>query len=272
MPFLAPGEFERVRPLAPPAHLAGHMAFVHSVLDGEMDGHVLADRRDAPRSAVVCNDSGFWLAIGEADRRLVAANVPELLGRIAEPTVLLATTPAWSAALGAIFGRAGEARPERALSRKEFHFRPAAVPAPPPVPSGYRVVAIDAQIAGEFDGRVDPWVVRIWGGPEEFARRCFGTAIMRDGQVASFCTACAIGGPPGAIEAEIEIGTTEGERQRSLATIAALAFFEQCRARGLTPAWTCAADNVASAKLAARLGFQEFREVAAYSLSNNYGA
>jgi RimJ/RimL family protein N-acetyltransferase len=77
---------------------------------------------------------------------------------------------------------------------------------------------------------------------------------------------CAVAGPPRAVEAEIEIGTDAAHRQKGLSVIAAVAFFEQCRERGVIPAWTCDSKNLPSQRTAARLGFRKFRDVMGFRM------
>jgi len=256
---LTADHFDRAMPLVPANREAGHMAFVHSVLTGSMPGRAFVDSARAPRSAMVLNDSGFHFAIGDAPADLGAEALRPVVEAVSgEYGTLWATTAAWRAALGPLLVERG--------TRKEFHAPEGPLPRAPVLPKGYRVVVIDEAIAAKFGGGTDPWVIRIWGGAERFVEQCFGFAIMDGDTLASFCTACALGGPPGAVEAEIEIGTDPRYRQRSLATRVALAFMTECRARGLVPAWTCQSTNEASDRLARRLGFTFFREVTGYAV------
>lgn len=230
------------------------MTFVHAVIEGAMPGKVFVDDSEQPRTAVVCNDSGWCFVLGDVRRDLVATTMPELLEALTdEPTALFATTPEWQDALDPLF--------ERRIFRNEYHFKGLSRGTDAP-PAGFTLVPLDARIAAMFEGRVDPWVVRIWGGPERFAEQAFGFAVMRAGELAAFCTACAIGGG----EAEVEIGTAEDWRRLGLATVAGAAFIRECGRRGLRPAWTCLADNEPSLRTAARLGFTFFRQVTGYPL------
>jgi GNAT superfamily N-acetyltransferase len=258
MERLSPPEFERLRPLVPHPHAAGHMAFVHSVIDGTMAGVAFADRADAPRSAIVCNEGGFWHAIGEPKAQLAREAAGELPGLVRYPgTAVWASTPAWDAALGEVF----------AVRRERLEFMaPEGFPARRALPERFHVVPIDAAIAAKFEGAVDPWVVAVWGGPEGFAERAFGFAVMDGDRLASFCCPCAVGGPEGLIEAEVEVGTSDAYRRMGLARAASIEYFEECQRRGLVPSWTCAADNSASHRLALSLGFRLARSVGGYAI------
>ncbi len=253
--------YARVLPLVPSHHQAGHMAFVHAVLNGQQRGTVYVDDARQPASALVFNHSGFAFALGKARPDLVGPLLPEIVAQpwaTAEPTGLWATSPEWGPALAPFF--------TEQRSRDEFHFEPPS-PLPEPVlPPGYAFCEMDAAVAGTLAPGLDPWVVRIWGGEAAYVRDAFGTGVTFGGKLVAMCTVCAIAGFPGAIEAEIEIGTDAEHRRKGLAKAAALRFFRQCQDRGLLPAWTCDSLNEPSQRTAAALGFREFRKVAGFPI------
>jgi RimJ/RimL family protein N-acetyltransferase len=259
---LAAGELGRLRALVPPHHRAGHMAFVHAIIDGLQPGTVFVDDVAAPRSALAFNHSGFAFALGQPRADLVAPMWPELGLQpwlTAERTSLWCTEPGWQSALRPLFGE-----PQ---SRDEFHFDWRRAPVAAPMPYGYRLAPLDAELAARWGEGLDPWVVRIWGGAARFAARAFGTGVLFGDALVAICTVCAVAGHPGAVEAEIEIGTDPQHRRQGLAVAAAVAFFEQCRERDVLPAWTCASSNLASQLAAARLGFRKFRKVAGFRMA-----
>lgn len=257
MEELEPAEYERIRPLVPSRDDAGHMTFVHALVDGRMPGRILADRRAAPRTALALHGSGFLFAIGEPAPDAIDGAIPALLAREArlESPALWATSRLWENALDGVF--------ELRTTRKEFAHAPGPrSPATAPLPRAHRVVPIDERIATRFGHALDDWIVRAWGGAAALVERSFGFVVMAGDEPVSFCAACAIGGG----EAEIEIGTAPRARRRGLATHAALAFIAECERRGLVPAWTCAAANQPSDHLARRLGFRPVRHVSGYPI------
>ncbi|MGE5597012.1 MAG: GNAT family N-acetyltransferase [Hyphomicrobiales bacterium] len=266
MQRLEPSQYDRVRPLVPSHHEAGHTAFVWAVLNGAMPGDVFADDPANPKSAIVANECDFWFALGEPRADLVARIVPELLAIIPErnASALWCTAPGWDAALAPLFPEVSR--------RKEFHYRPdLARVREMPLPDGLELRPMTAGLAARIRRQhLDPWVTEIYGGPEGLERRSFGwMAVDGSGDPVSMCIACGIGGPDGAVEAEIEVGTDDRYRRRDLATAVALAFIADCKERGLIPAWTCASGNEPSARLARRLGFVEFREVTGFELDRD---
>jgi hypothetical protein len=237
------------------------MAFAHAVIEGSMPGFVLVDDAAAPTCAFVCNLTGFWLALGAPDPDFTRAAVPGLVARCPAKTAtgLWAPTRAWESALSPYLLKKNW--------RTEFHFDVASLPpSPAPAPPGLSLVPIDAAVAAGFGAGLDPWVIEIWGGPEEFAKRSFGFALVDDGRPVSFCAACAIQQRGNPREVEVEIGTDPAYRERRLGNIVGRAFVAECRRRHFLPAWTCGADNVPSERLAARLGFTPARRIAGFAL------
>ena len=235
------------------------MAFVHAVIEGSMPGAVWVDNTARPRWAIACNLSGFWFALGEAPASLTLLELGPVVARrpADEPTALWAVTESWRAVLLPLFATSA--------TRDEFVYAPASGGIRPVLPGEFKMRPIDAAIARQFGGGTDPWVVKIWGGPEEFAKRTFGTAILHEEALVSFCTACAVG--PGADpEAEVEIGTAPEFRERGLAVIAGNAFIDECARRGMRPAWTCSSENIPSAHTARRLGFRPLRTITGFSI------
>jgi RimJ/RimL family protein N-acetyltransferase len=257
MEELPASERRRILPLVPAVEQAGHMAFVHAVLERRMPGRVLVDDVAAPRTALVLTASGFHFALGEPDATAVDSAIPGLLereGSVAS-AALWATSRAWESALDRVFA----AR----VTRKEFERDGTPrVDDLPALSANHRLAPLDAAVAARLADSVDDWLLRAWGGIGPFVEQAFGVAILRGEEIASFCAACALGGG----EAEVEVGTAPRHRRRGLATHAALAFFSSCERRGLRPAWTCASGNVPSERLARRLGFRPVRYVAGYPL------
>jgi GNAT superfamily N-acetyltransferase len=256
---LHPADYPRIGPLLPSSG-AGHVAFIRALLEDRAHGAVLVDDLVRPRTALACNANGFWFALGRPDAAMVDEAVPQLLHHSQlrhEPGTLFATSAAWSGALNPLF--------RHAELRNEYGAPPPRTPlAPFPAPPAYAVTPLDASLAATLADRgLDPWVVRIFGGPAGFERRSFGAAVLYRGRVVAFSAACAIGGG----EAEVEIGTVREHRRRGLAMVAYDAFARMCERQGLRPAWSCSAANTPPVQMAAAIGFPLLRTVTGYPVT-----
>jgi RimJ/RimL family protein N-acetyltransferase len=255
-------EYPAVLPFVRQSEAKSHMALVHTLLEGRQRGIIFVDRVARPETVLVCPVSGFCFLFGDVRRGCFERFLPRLLAEhLPDQAAVFATSAAWRETLDGLL--------IRKITRIGFEFHPAATNSPvaaEPLPSGFALEPLDATVMEKWSRGIDPWVIRIWGGPESFAASVFGMAVMTEGRIVSFCTACAIGGG----EAEAEVGTVPELRGRGLATRAARAFIAQCREHGLRPAWNCVAGNAASAALARRLGFVELEELPGYLLDRGY--
>ncbi len=254
------GDFGRYKNLIPSSREAGHGAFGHAVLDGTLPGTVFASGTAEARSAIICPEAGFFFAYGAGDRDL-AIEVRDWATATRKQGgnwPVWASNDAWAETLAPLA--------HAYQSRHEYHF--AGLPTEESVvAAGYELKPLDTSLLAQFEGKVDPWVIGVWGGPEEMIQKAIGYAAVRTGEFAAFCTMCAIGGRLGEIEAEIEIGTAAAARRQGLAVACGRAFIKDCLSRGIQPAWTCDAANVASIASAAKLGFVQFRTIRGFVLT-----
>lgn len=241
---------ERARALLEGVEIRSHLALAYALVEGRQGGIIFVDRVRRPRRAIYCGDSGFWFVAGEPDRSFLEEFV---LPPIEVVTALYATSRGWAGILDSLYGEPVRRRGFTSEGARARHTE---------LPEGFALLPLDARLAARFSEGVDPWVLGVWGGVARFARESFGYGVVHDGEVVSIGTSCAIGGG----EAEMEVGTDPRFRQMGLALAACSAFIDESRRRGLEPAWSCAEANVASAKLAAKLGFREIELIRGYAV------
>jgi len=265
MQILPQQQIDRAAALVQSSGMLGHLALVYEVIEGRMPGTVYVDDIARPHTALVCNDNGFFFAFGSPDARLIAPVVNAWWGDDARAIngALFGATSAWDDPLRDLFG------PLDALPVTRLSFELHAPPPRLPVPAGFELQAIDEHIAESIlDGSgtggygIDPWFINIAGGARAYAALGLGLALTNGGQVASLCGVCGMGGG----EVELELGTVPAYRGHGLAGVVSAAFIEQCRARGLAPAYSCDAENAPSIHVAHRLGFAEMETIRGYKL------
>lgn len=126
--------------------------------------------------------------------------------------------------------------------------------APDPFPAGdylvRRLEPVDASCLSKF-GPETAWISKIWGGPSGLAASGFGWGVFVSGQLAS--VACT--GFLGDTFEDIGIVTEPEFRGLGLGPVCALALCDDIKARGHRPSWTTSPNNLASVRVAQKLGF-----------------
>jgi RimJ/RimL family protein N-acetyltransferase len=103
-------------------------------------------------------------------------------------------------------------------------------------------------------------IQQIWPTVDRFVKFGFGFSLVTDKQAVCWCTAeymskhkCGIG-----------IETIRDYQNIGLATSAASAFVDHREAKGIEPHWECNAENLASRRVAEKVGFVKEREYRVY--------
>lgn len=263
----------QARALIEAGGLHGHTSLAHAVLEDHQPGALILDHPDQPRTALIFNDNGFLFAFGAPDADLTSAALTEVpnLPIDRQGMGIFATSPAWEELLAGLL-------PDRLRQKRlGFRWQPDAGHPPPNwrerIPPELALAPIDEPLAhsivdgtGTQDYGIDPWFIRIAGGPAAYAALGLGLALVESAtrQIASICGICALGNG----EAELEVGTTFGYRGRGLATLVSAAFLEQAVAQGWQPAYTCDSENLPSIAVARKLGFVKIDEITGFVLSS----
>jgi len=182
---------------------------------------------------------------------LVSAELrPQALAQGAPYFRVHATTQAVTAALPAIFGGVA-LHPHPAYLYVD---RGAPLPDAPPKLSGLTLRPIDRDLLGQDDlahvEDVRGEIRWMWPSEDRFDAVGFGVAALIPGAIAGWCTAEYVG--PDACG--VGVATAPDYRRAGVATATAVAFLRTARARGLTAYWECSQANLASTRLAEKLG------------------
>lgn len=124
----------------------------------------------------------------------------------------------------------------------------------PILPLGYRICEIDKELLDKISGNITPSFS--WNNSAEFLKKGKGYCIIDGETVAAWAFTAAIS------EEEIDIGIeTKSEYQRlGLAAIAAEKMIQYSFNQHKRPVWACHSNNIASQKLAEKLGFVKTHE------------
>jgi RimJ/RimL family protein N-acetyltransferase len=123
-----------------------------------------------------------------------------------------------------------------------------------PLPAGYSISPRDTDLlkqSPDFEMTIDSFETI-----ENVMKYTRGVVILHSGKVV--CEAAT--GAPTHGRIEIGVNTAESHRQRGLATIACAHLIEACEGHGYSTWWDCAKQNIPSANLARKLGYQNEKE------------
>ena len=252
-----PKRYARLRPVF--SGLSHHLA-IQAIIEGHTPAWVYADDPEAPCTAWMWDLQGEMYVAGTADRAAINRAlgslitdrvVPHARGRGIPGVALFYDTPAWETALESILPGLN---PEKAARRTYTFARPAidwyaALPAgsvPRRLDEGWlarRDVANAEHLAG--------WVDSFWHSHAEFVRHSFGFALLDGNTVASWCLGVFASGS----QVELAVATMPSYRGQGYATAVAARSVAFCAEQGLTPHWHCWDDNVASWRVAEKIGF-----------------
>ncbi len=249
---LAINEFPQVLSLY--AASEGRFPLISAVIQGKQRGQIFADKREAPRFALVVSDFGFTLAFGAFDSQAVK-EVFEVLGHasLLKPRYLLWYHPpaAWQHLLDRLVPVRVRRRTRIRLNFLED--RALWLGQPVILPPGYSCEPLSRELIPRIEKFGVQIGSRFWSSVDDFLSRGFGACVIGDGEVRSLCYAAVV------IDglAEIDVATEQSFRGHGLATLATQCFIRECILRGVLPTWDCFDYNAGSLKLALKLGFEK---------------
>ncbi|BET65948.1 hypothetical protein ASA1KI_08660 [Opitutales bacterium ASA1] len=239
---LQPEQFGELRDffvVAPP-----NAPMLHAFFDGRSPGRAFVDRAERPTACVVAMNYSFVFfggrPSGDFVRQALAYLRRDQFLHVVWPTGKPPKQPA----------------PDHAVERIEFRqridFAGARLrEAQQRMPAGARVARIDAKLLERCLWREE--AVLAAGSWSEFLLHGFGFCLLLGEQIVAEAYSCFWG-----LE-RVEIATiTHGEhRGRGYAGVVCAHLIDACEKVGFSTYWSCDADNVASRRLAARLGFAD---------------
>lgn len=220
-----------------------------SIAQKTQAGDVFADSEGDFRSVLFWHCSGFAFLAGEAQEAFlddVFALLTDQSRRNPRRFVLLTDD---RQAEQFLFSKGGVDRQRRALFAYGQKPPPAAS-----LPVGYEWREMDGELSARIQGRVVPAL--FWQRPEDFLERGKGFCIVRGGDIAAWAFSAAVSGR----QIDIGVETHPAHQRLGLAAAAAGKMVQYALEQGKEPVWACHCANLASGKLAEKLGFSKVSE------------
>jgi RimJ/RimL family protein N-acetyltransferase len=260
---LEPSHFSITRPLFDP-YLQDPL--LYTVLEGRRNGRVFVDDPGNPKICFIWTNSECAYLLGkECDAQLNSALHQLLVEEI------IPATKATGRDYLSLFPFPNAIAPdlERALRDllplqtpvSTYSFNPEAFSTrrvkSDALPSGFRLKVIDAEILQDPDNTyLAEEVTFYWGSIDAFPQG-LGHCVLHGDSLVSWCYVQAVG----AERQTVDVWTAPQHRRKGLGTAVASAFIMRCLAEGHIPFWLNDESNVASRKLAERLGFEVQRDI-----------
>lgn len=122
------------------------------------------------------------------------------------------------------------------------------------LPDGFRLCEIDSELLTKLNGNITPFFS--WDCPDSFLEKGRGYCIVDGNKAASWAFTAAISSK----EIDIGIETNSKYRRLGLAEVVAEKMIHYCFEQRKKPVWACHCNNIASQKLAEKLGFVQTSE------------
>lgn len=122
------------------------------------------------------------------------------------------------------------------------------------LPANYKLCEINKELLDKINGNITP--LFSWNNPSEFLKKGKGYCIVEGDDIAAWAFTAAVS------EEEIDIGIETDIKYRSLGlgTIVAEKMIQYSFRQHKRPVWACHSNNMASQKLAEKLGFVKTSE------------
>lgn len=259
-------DFAKVAPLV--EEVPFNTLFARAVLARMVRGRVLVDQVPSPTVCVIVHKYGLSLLGGSPNNDVFNHGLRGFLRNDAlnhgSAKWLLSYPGAWESTLRALLGEdlaaaslfeSGKTDPDPTprkvllTERVNFRYRGVAPRKSRELPPGFALRRIDSGLFDAISGTVVPRF--FWDSAASFLDAGLGFALMAGGEVAS------VGFSAFVIDRRLELGveTSPRYRGRGLSVYPAHALIDHCLSHGYEPVWACRKENVASFRLALKLGF-----------------
>lgn len=224
--------------------------FVYSVLDKVIKGKVFID--DSNRTALVGTDSGIFVVVGDTNNNRFNFFLSEyFVGRKNENKrfTLFSPSKEWDITIKELLEHELREVNRYSFQLNESKFSKLLIKE---VPEGFSLRKTDGEVIRNSQDFNDAYLNEYWSSPSNFLEKGFGYCITNHNNLASECVSIFASTQA----AEMDIVTQNRYRGLGLGQIVAQKFILKCIEDQKTPRWDCDVNNIASIKLAEKLGFE----------------
>jgi len=227
-------------------------AYPYSIVESRQHGRIFVDNVESPNTVLFWHYCGFAYLVGDTDNNDFNFNLCRLLSGEFEDNqrrlILHINDNKWNEQIIDIMKNMGNI-----YSNERYIFRFDKVQHESQkysVPKCFSVNEINDNILAKLKGKIVPSFS--WHTAEEFLQHGKGFCLIDNKNIS--CTAFSSG--IGNRQMDIGVETNEQYRGKGLGTLVAAEMVEYASNNGYEPAWGCDVNNIASATVAKKLGFQ----------------
>lgn len=231
-----------------------HFPLLRSVLSEKKKGSVYVNSLETPTAAYIISSDGWCYQLGEEDDINFNSGLEDIISEETtknnKPILWFGISKKWRRKLDD-----NDSLEVKDFPRIQYRFNKRDYISYMKNPFPYQLEYISKENIEKVIEYSDS-VINFWGTMDNFIENGLGFILVDKGRIISHCISASV--EEG--EVEIDIETDDSYRGKGIARFMASCLIDECMKRGQTPKWDCAAENIPSRKLAAKLGFEEIKQ------------
>ncbi len=264
---LSKNEYQKVLPFIKQVDF--NYMFAKSVLEDDINGNVYVDCKENPSSFYIVHSYGMSLLFGNEKNTEFTSWLRGYLLNVEKNRVqvewMQVFPDAWNDELDKLLGEKLARKKETQeiidenINKKvientrvnfKFNYNTYSLFKENINLKDYNIVKTSTELYSKMDGAVVPKA--FWKSAEQFEQSGVGFSLFIEEQLVSTAYSAFIHDN----QLELGIETVKGYKGKGLAAICCAALIDYCIANDFEPVWSCKLENVASFKLALKLGFE----------------
>ncbi|WP_152655708.1 GNAT family N-acetyltransferase [Oceanobacillus sp. CFH 90083] len=229
------------------------------IVEGYIEGEVFSNKTVQPDAVLIGTKDGVYFVCGEPDKAFLEAFEKYYLEKENERFTLFSPNKIWDNMIESMQTENTKKMKRKAFRLNEEKFQQRARLLRHSDVFEIKPVSSESIMnSRKFD---KDYYQLYWGSIERFLKYGAGYyAVNKDREILSECTAIFRSKE----RMNIDIYTLEKARGSGLAYGVSKAFIAKCLQNSIAPVWDCDCENIPSAHLAGRLGFDQFEEYHLY--------
>jgi hypothetical protein len=224
--------------------------FAYAIVDQIIPGSILMDEWE--KAALIGTHSGIYVVIGDEKSKAIHRLLVDMYKKRTDEDkrfTLYSSSHAWDQVINQLFGNELKQmhRYSFQLNKDKYSLIKKSI-----IHKEYKVKRIDKRIISESKEFTKAYINEYWESLSNYLENGFGYCILHNDVIVSECISIFASSR----YSEMDITTHSRYRGMGLARYTAEIFIKHCIENKMNPIWDCNMNNVASFKLAEKVGFE----------------